>query len=82
MLAVLLAVKNWHSYLVASYDTLSTEVCDQNVGNELSRDVKQWVNECVVCQKNKHDTSASLGLLQPLPIPNRAWAAISMDFVE
>ncbi|KAA3466225.1 polyprotein [Gossypium australe] len=48
----------------------------------LSRDVKMWTRECLTCQKCKADLFASLGLLQPLLILNRAWEAISMDFVE
>ncbi|GJX75550.1 ribonuclease H-like domain-containing protein [Tanacetum coccineum] len=45
-------------------------------------EVKQWVRECDICQRQKPDLSASPGLLQPLPIPNRVWSDISMDFVE
>ncbi|KAA3452986.1 Transposon Ty3-G Gag-Pol polyprotein [Gossypium australe] len=48
----------------------------------LSSDVKRWVRECVTCQRCKTDNSASPGLLQPLPIPERAWAVISMNFIE
>ncbi|KAA3469442.1 polyprotein [Gossypium australe] len=48
----------------------------------LSKDVKTWVQACPICQKCKSDIATYLGLLQPLPILNRAWAAISMDFVE
>lgn len=48
----------------------------------LSKDVKHWVRECVVCQCCKADNSASPGLLQPLPIPDRAWSVISLDFIE
>ncbi|GJS76205.1 retrotransposon-related protein [Tanacetum coccineum] len=44
--------------------------------------VKQWVRECVVCQKQKPDLSAYPGLLQPLPIPETIWSEISMDFIE
>ncbi|XP_052879082.1 transposon Tf2-1 polyprotein isoform X1 [Gossypium arboreum] len=48
----------------------------------LSKDVKHWVRECVVCQHCKADNSASPGLLQPLPILDRAWSVSSLDFIE
>ncbi|GJZ17305.1 retrotransposable element Tf2 [Tanacetum coccineum] len=44
--------------------------------------VKQAVKECDVCQREKPDISAYLGLLQPLPIPEKIWSSISMDFIE
>lgn len=44
--------------------------------------MKQWVKECIVFQRSKYDTSASLRLLQSLPIPDRAWAAMSLEFIE
>nr|GEZ11258.1 integrase, catalytic core [Tanacetum cinerariifolium] len=37
--------------------------------------------ECDVCQRSKADLAAYLGLLQPLPIPDRIWGDISMDFI-
>nr|GEY86454.1 retrotransposon-related protein [Tanacetum cinerariifolium] len=40
------------------------------------------VLECDVCQRQKPDLSAYPGLLQPLPIPGRIWAEVSMDFIE
>lgn len=48
----------------------------------LTTDVKKWIRECVVCQRCKGETVTSPGLLQPLPVPNRAWLVISMDFIE
>lgn len=48
----------------------------------LTTDIKQWVRECVICQRCKYDNAVSPRLLQPLPIPERVWADISMDFVE
>ncbi|XP_052483076.1 uncharacterized protein LOC128036202 [Gossypium raimondii] len=39
----------------------------------LTTDVKRWIRECITCQKCKEESVASPGLLQPLPIPDRAW---------
>ncbi|GJR88842.1 reverse transcriptase [Tanacetum coccineum] len=44
--------------------------------------VKQTVRECDVCQREKPNLSAYPGLLQPLPIPEKIWSSISMDFIE
>ena len=38
------------------------------------------MEQCVVCMKAKGGAS-NAGLYQPLPIPNRPWECISMDFV-
>ena len=48
----------------------------------LRSDVKKHVKECDVCQRLKYETCHVVGLLQPLPIPNKPWLHISMDFVE
>jgi len=45
-------------------------------------DIKKFVRKCEICQVNKHETVDPAGLLQPLPIPSRIWADISMDFIE
>ncbi|XP_073362615.1 uncharacterized protein [Aegilops tauschii subsp. strangulata] len=44
--------------------------------------VENFVKQCGVCQQAKHELCKSPGLLQPLPIPDSPWQAISMDFIE
>ncbi|KAF7112285.1 hypothetical protein RHSIM_RhsimUnG0245400 [Rhododendron simsii] len=48
----------------------------------MRREIFAFVANCDTCQRNKTETVALPGLLQPLPIPERAWDDISMDFVE
>jgi transposase InsO family protein len=44
--------------------------------------IQTFVSECLVCQQAKPDRSKLPGLLQPLPVPERAWKVVSLDFVE
>ena len=48
----------------------------------LRNDVKKHVKECDTCQRLKYETCNAAGLLQPLPIPDKPWLDVSMDFVE
>lgn len=48
----------------------------------MTKDVQHHIRSCLICQTCKYDTSASPGLLQPLPIPTEVWQDISMDFIE
>jgi hypothetical protein len=48
----------------------------------MRKDIKNFIRECDVCQQNKGENIFPGGLLQPLPIPNRVWTDISLDFVE
>jgi hypothetical protein len=47
----------------------------------ISKDVKQFVKNCDVCQRSKYETVALPGLLSPLPIPHSLFSDISMEFI-
>ncbi|GBG90121.1 hypothetical protein CBR_g50214 [Chara braunii] len=46
------------------------------------KDSKLYVETCQVCQRDKPRTQAPLGLLKPLPIPERPGESLSMDFMD
>jgi len=43
--------------------------------------IKNYVGGCDICQRSKSSNHKPYGLLQPLPIPDRPWASISVDFI-
>ncbi|KDP33197.1 hypothetical protein JCGZ_12719 [Jatropha curcas] len=48
----------------------------------LKNKVRTFIRECDICQRHKAEHTLSASLLQPLPIPNRIWEEISMDFID
>ena len=46
----------------------------------MGKSVKECVKSCESCQRSKSG-KLKVGLLQPLPIPERLWDSISMDFI-
>ncbi|MCI18126.1 hypothetical protein A2U01_0039278, partial [Trifolium medium] len=47
----------------------------------MKREVQEYVRQCDVCQRQKYMATSPGGLLQPLPIPERIWEDISIDFI-
>jgi transposase InsO family protein len=43
--------------------------------------IKDYVDGCDTCQRSKSSNHKPYGLLQPLPIADRPWASISVDFI-
>jgi transposase InsO family protein len=47
----------------------------------MKRDIKKHINTCIVCQTSKPRHHRPYGLLAALPVPQRPWQEISMDFI-
>ena len=47
----------------------------------ISRDIRTFVDNCDGCGGNKAWKTLRHGFLKPLPIPDRIWSEISMDFI-
>ncbi len=48
---------------------------------DMSTDTITFVNACTACNTSKSPRQLPAGLLQPLPIPQRPWSHIVIDFV-
>ncbi|THC87525.1 hypothetical protein EYZ11_013030 [Aspergillus tanneri] len=49
---------------------------------EMKEDCRQYGDFCATCRRSKALNTKKQGLLKPLPIPNRKWMDISMDYAE
>lgn len=47
----------------------------------MRKDVREFISKCQVCQQMKDMALKPAGLLQPLPVPELVFEAISMDFI-
>ena len=45
------------------------------------KEVKQYVEGCDACQRNKNRTKQPAGKLMPNSIPEKPWTHISVDFI-
>ena len=43
--------------------------------------IQKYVTSCDACQRNKPSQQSPMGLLRPLPIPERPWQQVSMDLI-
>ena len=48
----------------------------------MARDIRSFTDSCSGCGANKQWRERRQGFLKPLPIPDRLWSEISMDFIE
>ncbi|KAL4572161.1 hypothetical protein LXL04_018930 [Taraxacum kok-saghyz] len=48
----------------------------------MHNDVEAYVKTCLVCQQDKVEQSKPAGLLEPLPVAERPWESVSLDFIS
>lgn len=46
----------------------------------MRKDIIEFIRSCSICQKVKYTAEKKFGLIQPLPIPDKPWTDITMDF--
>jgi hypothetical protein len=47
----------------------------------MKQDVYQYVTSCPTCVVSKYTNQHPIGLLQPIPLPDRRWQQITIDFI-
>ena len=57
-------------------------LCTRYYWPGMTADIDRFVRNCDSCQRSKIPRDKTPGLLKPLPIPDRPWQHISMDFHE
>jgi hypothetical protein len=76
-------VKEKHSGRLAGHfghDKTFTKLSESYFWQGMRTDVKKFVDRCRICQHSK-GRKQNAGFYQPLPMPERPWEAINMDFV-
>ena len=56
-------------------------VTDRYWWPQIRQYVKNYIQQCGSCQRNKASQQVPGGLLQPLPIPEQPWDSVSLDFI-
>ncbi|TYK16028.1 uncharacterized protein E5676_scaffold32G00230 [Cucumis melo var. makuwa] len=67
-----------HSGFLRTYKRMSGELFRKG----MKTDIKKYVEQCEICQRNKSEATKPVGVLQPLPIPDRILEDWTMDFIE
>ena len=78
-------LQNCHDHVLAGYfgQNWTLELVRRNYTClNIHTFVRDYCNSCVTCKRNKAPRHRLYGLLKPLPVPDRPWHSISMDFIE
>ncbi|GJY79146.1 ty3-gypsy retrotransposon protein [Tanacetum coccineum] len=78
-------IKHFHSEVIGGHSGVHVTTKKLSVvfyWKGLKKMVKQLIRECDIYQRQKPDLSAYLRLIQPLPLPQRIWTEVTMDFIK
>ncbi|KAA0040658.1 hypothetical protein IC582_025605 [Cucumis melo] len=56
-------------------------VHDKYYWPRMQDDIESYVKTCLVCQQDKGEQQLPAGLLEPLPIAEKPWDSVTMDFI-
>ena len=56
-------------------------ICQFYHWSAMRKDIEQYLRNCYVCKQAKLAQDAYNSLFQPLPVPQRPWVDLTMDFV-
>ena len=77
-------MEDHHSSAVAGHPGRSKTlelICRTYYWPKMHQDVDRFVRNCHTCQRSRTSRHAPYGITRPLPIPERAWQDVSLDFV-
>jgi hypothetical protein len=79
-----LVLKEMHDVPYAghpNYQKMTETVRSQFFWLGMKNDVVDYITRCMECQKMKAEHRHPMGLLRPLPIPEKKWEVITIDFI-
>lgn len=77
-------MQEFHASKIGGHEGVTksvSRICKQFYWPKMQQDIRDFVRQCTICQQAKVEQALPAGLLQPLPIPQRIWEDIAMDFI-
>ncbi|GJP38139.1 hypothetical protein CLOM_g22577, partial [Closterium sp. NIES-68] len=79
-----LLLEEYHDVLYAGHfgsNKTLTGIAKHYYWPHLAEDVQKFVTSYDTCQRMKSSKEKKAGLLQPLPVPEKPWQVVSLDFI-
>jgi len=77
-------LQEFHSSLIGGHDGFArtlARISAQFYWPRMHKNIKSFVQQCLICQQAKIATTLPSGLLQLLPVPDAIWEDLVMDFI-